>query len=136
MAKSDAVTVEWGTSPGESLAVRSVEELDALLDQLDSLGHATEPFLTTIMDAHGRTLTIGLGGPESIAQFCDDADDGLSYASVPDPARTGPKLVFALEGMPNEMLAELGTPNDASRAAARHFFAHGERCPSLRWESS
>jgi hypothetical protein len=136
MAKSDAVTVEWGTSREESIAVRSVEELDALLDQLDSLGRATEPFLTTIMDAAGRTLTIGLGGLESVAQFCDDADDGLSYASVPDPKRTGPKLVFALEGMPNEMLPELGTPNDEARAAARHFFAHGERCPSLRWESS
>ena len=108
MAKSDAVTVEWGTSPEESIAVHSVEELDALLDQLDSVGRATEPFLTTIMDAAGRTLTIGLGGLESVAQFCDDADDGLSYASVPDPART----------------------------AARHFFAHGQRCPTLRWESS
>jgi hypothetical protein len=136
MAKSDEVTVEWGTSPEESIAVHSVEELDALLDQLDSLGRATEPFLTTIMDAAGRTLTIGLGGNESVAQFCDDADDGLSYASVPDPARTGPKLVFSLEGMPNEMLAELGTPNDSARNAARHFFAHGQRCPSLRWESS
>jgi hypothetical protein len=136
MAKSDAVTVEWGTAPEESIAVHSVEELDALLDQLDSLGRATDPFLTTIMDAAGRTLTIGLGGLESVAQFCDDADDGLSYASVPDPARTGAKLVFALEGMPNEMLAELGTPNDAARTAARHFFAHGERCPTLRWESS
>ena len=136
MAKRDAVTVEWGTSPEESIAVHSVEELDALLDQLDSLGRATEPFLTTIMDAAGRTLTIGLGGLESVAQFCDDADDGLSYASVPDPARTGPKLVFSLESMPNEMLAELGTPNDSARTAARHFFAHGQRCPTLRWESS
>ena len=136
MAKSDAVTVEWGTSPEENIAVHSAEELDALLDQLDSLGRATEPFLTTIMDAAGRTLTIGLGGLESVAQFCDDADDGLSYASVPDPARTGPKLVFSLEGMPNEMLAELGTPNDSARTAARHFFAHGQRCPTLRWESS
>ena len=136
MAKSLAVTVEWGTSPEESLVVHSVEELDALLDQLDSLGRATEPFLTTIMDSEGRTLTIGLGAAESVAQFCDDADDGLSYASVPDPDRKGPTLVFALEGMPNEMLAELATPNEAMRDAARHFFAHGERCPALRWESS
>jgi hypothetical protein len=135
MSKSEAVIVEWG-SEAEAVSVHSVEELDALLDRLESLARATAPFLVVLVDAAGSSLTIGLGCDESVAQYADGSDDGASFASIPDPERKGAPLTFELDGEPNEMLAELGTPNEATRQAARYFFAKRERDPQLRWESN
>lgn len=135
MSKSDAVIVEWG-SEAEAVTVHSIEELDALLDRLESLARATAPFLVVLVGAEGSSLTIGLGREDSVAQYSDGTDDGPSFASVPDPSRKGAPLVFELDGEPNEMLAELATPADSTRQAARHFLAEGGRDPLLRWESN
>jgi hypothetical protein len=135
MSKSDAVIVEWG-SEAEAVTVHSVEELDALLDHLESLARATAPFLVVLVGAEGSSLTIGLGCEESVAQYSDGTDEGPSFASIPDPGRKGAPLVFELDGEPNEMLAELGTPNESTRQAARYFFAKRERDPLLRWEAN
>ena len=135
MSKSDAVFIEWG-SEAEAVAVTSLEELDARLDDLESLARSTAPFLVVLVGPDGSTLTIGLGRDESIAQYSDGTDDGPSFASVPIANRTGEPLVFELDGEPNELLAELATPSEATRQAARYFFTKRGRDPMLRWEAN
>lgn len=135
MSKSEGVFVEWG---GESAgaSVKSLGELDALLDDLECLARSTAPFLVVLVGPDGSSLTIGLGRDESIAQYSDGTDDGPSFASVPVANRTGEPLVFELDGEPNEMLAELSTPSESTRQAARYFFTERGRDPQLRWEAS
>ncbi|MDB4937482.1 MAG: Immunity protein Imm1 [Labilithrix sp.] len=135
MTKGNGLIVDWGCE-AEAVSVHSIEELDALLDHLDSLARATAPFLVVLVSDEGSSLTIGVGREESVAEFSDGSDEGASFASIPDPTRTGAPLVFELDGEPNEMLAELATPAEATREAARYFFANGGRDPALRWEAS
>lgn len=136
MTKSDGVFVEWG-SEAEAVSVRSLVELDALLDDLECLARSTgAPFLVVLVAGDGSSLTIGVGRDESVASFSDGSDDALSFASIPIPDRKGEPLVFELDGEPNEMLAELSTPAESTRQAARYFFSEGGRDPQLRWEAS
>src|SRR5947209_10160757 len=88
MPETAAVFVEWG-SLAEAVSVKSLEELDALLDDLECLARSTAPFLVVLADSEGSSLTIGVGRDESIAQYSDGSDDGLSFSSIPVPGRKG-----------------------------------------------
>jgi hypothetical protein len=140
MSKGNAVFVEWGNDAA-AVSVTSLEELDSLLDDLECMGRSTAPFLVVLVGADGSSLTIGVGRDESIAQYSDGTDDGPSFAGVAandttNSAQTCAPLVFELDGEPNEMLAELATPSESTRQAARYFFTERGRDPRMRWEPS
>ena len=114
--------------------VGSTNELDAILDAAAARARSEgRRIIAQLTHDNGCILAIGLGGEESVLCFFEDGD-GPSYTSVGRYERDGEPTIFEFAGDVSEIFPAMMITNEASRNAARHFFATGERAPSVRWD--
>lgn len=124
--------VQWG--PASELQVDSVEQLDVLLDQLDSEHHADEAILVVVeSDDSGNTLTIGVGRNLSVLSFVPGSGDPPYYSSVGDE-ESEELVTFRYMGESTEFPLRKCIPRELAREAVRHFAATGERSDQVSWE--
>lgn len=136
-------TVEWGTTDpaGGKEQVRSVEELDAVLDRVQSLRSVDGlPFRVSILaeGQYEQGLPVGvqasLGHPER-ASLLYLGPEGSGLAVEPGLSTwTGDPLDFDFGGVPTEEDAErLTLTPGRARVAIREYVATGHRPGCVEW---
>lgn len=119
--------IQWGGSE----TVTTVEQLDALLDQLHAQALDTRPMLVLIEGPAGE-LTIGLGYPESVLSFVlPDGDPPYLVSSNKSKDET--EFDFFTDGHHSPFLGRHLIPMDMARKAARAFVENGALLPPVRW---
>jgi len=122
------VIVEWGVE--HQGLIETVEALDRLLDAI-----AGEPLpqVVQVTREHAGTLGIVLGAERSFLHHVPVHLEPPYYVSSGDEDKDEP-LVFFLEGAHQTEAPWSATiPDDAARAAMRHFAETGELLPDVRW---
>jgi hypothetical protein len=125
-------TLSW--DDGE-VAVRSVSELDALLDRLTAEAESGVPFMVTVARPDGATLSIGLGRAESVASYVSGSLDPPYFGSRGDGEREE-HIEFVFGGELTEFPPGSAVPTEAAREALRVFFETGELSPKIGWEET
>ncbi|WP_437837718.1 Imm1 family immunity protein [Sorangium sp. So ce1153] len=118
----------WGKN--QHVQVKSVRELDAILDQL---AEQAKDYGMIVQATHlnGSVLALGLGREETVLTFFDQ--HGKSFTSVGDRNRED-YLAFEFGGDVSEMMGAKAVPISAARSAARAFFECGEIPEQINWE--
>jgi hypothetical protein len=124
----------WGMD-ATTADLRTAEELDALLDDLDAeareRGRPQDIQLT--VEAAG-TLGLVVGANWSVLNHIPEDLDPPYLVSVGDHDRDE-LLDFHVSGDHHSQTLRRNTvPTDAARAAMRHFLATGELSPDVTWE--
>lgn len=121
---------QWKAS-GEK-RVRSVPELDALLDMLH--GKSRErPILVDVTSDDGNTLTIGVGSELSVLSYVPANGDPPYLSSIGNPNDEG-VVVFGYMGEWTEIPTRNLVPAMLAREVMRHFVRTGELSDAVRWE--
>lgn len=121
----------WGEVP--EVALGTVEELDRLLDQLQS-EHSESPVLVMVeLTASGDSLMIGLGKEDSVVNFVSGSGNPPYWVSV-GPHEEHDLVVFDFMGSHTEILRRHLIPVSLARHAMRVFVQTGTLCPNVQWE--
>jgi len=124
------ITLEWGD---HVVPITSVEELDALVDQLTAQAEATRPFIVTLGQEDDSSLSIGLGRPLSVASSISAGLGPPHYLSRGDEANDEP-IEFVFSGEASEYPPESVISVEAARRALRTFFETGDLTGEIAWE--
>jgi hypothetical protein len=123
------VRLEWETKQTE---VRSVRELDQVLDRLTAEAKATRPFVAQLFAADGATLAMGLGRDATIMTYIPANLDPPYFHSV--GKQRGAALVFHFGGDWSEFPRRQALPVNEAREAMRRFFANPTLPANIDWE--
>lgn len=121
---------------GTLVPFSSAEELDRLLDSVcDEVGDSTAPVVVTVLDAddlEGPALSIGCGGPYSVAVWRTPGAAAalLSHGDQPD----GASMEFTFCGDPVKYPSSALISNELARAALRTFAATGAQPQATAWQ--
>src|SRR5262249_22568657 len=114
--------VSWENSEEE---VRTVEELDRLLDKLHSQYPGERPVLVTIeIPESGDSMGIGLGREVSVLNYVSGSRDPPYFTSR-GTCYDGPPLVFRFMGDLSELPRCCAIPVSVAREALRYFCRSG-----------
>lgn len=111
------------------LEVSNVAELDTELDRLAELNRG-KPVIVEIINEKGDSLSIGLGGNESLLHLV--SSNGPYWVSTGN-ARAKGTAVFYLDGQWTEIRRKQLVPIAEAREAVRHWYLTGSLSPALRW---
>jgi hypothetical protein len=121
----------WGEL--SEFALGTVEELDRLLDQLQS-EHSASPVLVMVeFSASGDSLMIGLGKEDSVVNFVSGSGNPPYWVSVGNHAEHD-LVVFDFMGSHTEILRRHLIPVSLARHAMRVFVQTGTLCRNVQWE--
>lgn len=138
---SGAYRLEWVSDTGAGVpevrarAIRSREQLDDALDEIERHARANEPLIVDLISPLGASLRIGLGRQRSVLTF--DSGSGMPpyLESSGDETNTNSdSIVFYYGGHWTEFPASALIPKEAAREAMKSFFQTGERPNNVSWE--
>jgi uncharacterized protein YdeI (YjbR/CyaY-like superfamily) len=121
--------LEWETTQTD---VRSVRELDQVLDRLTAQARATRPFVAQLFSADGASLGMGLGRDSTIMSYIPANLDPPYFHSV--GKQDGDPLVFYFGGDWSEFPRRQALPVSEAREAMRRFFANPSLPGNIEWE--
>jgi len=110
-------------------ALRSLDQLRALIQEVRALGSPTMIFLEE--EASGATFVFGVGHPDTVLTYA--LADGSSFHSMGDLGRTG-YLKFWSNDALEEFFAEMAIPEADGIAAAEEFFTTRKLPTAVEWE--
>jgi Immunity protein Imm1 len=122
------LSLEWGAT--ERAEITSVEEMDALLDSLESEA-AVEPFVVELVNSSGAALSMGLGRPSTVINYVNESLEPPYLQSV---GSRDDDLVFRYRGEWTEYPPGSAVPTELGRRALREFFAVAEPPPLIEWQ--
>jgi hypothetical protein len=123
-------TLSWAEDG--SAPVRSVQELDERLDELDRQARADQPLVAGIERPDGAALSIGLGRDRSVLSFMASPDPPY-FTSHDQEGESDGTVVFYYYGHWSEFPADAAVPMGDAREAARRFLSTGERPDNIDW---
>ncbi len=115
------------------MPVKSLEELDALLDQLARDYSGDDAILVDVENSAGDGLAIGLGKDYSVLGFTSASGDPPYLVSKGSEASDEP-LVFYFQGHWTEFSMRNAIPVSAARDAVREFLTTGKLTCAVDWE--
>lgn len=122
----------WGSGPKERSSVRSIEELDELLDRLQEEAAATQPFIVELIVPGAGSLGMGLGLDDTVLSYTPASLDP-PYLRSAGPSEHGNDLVFYYYGDWTEFPRESAIALNSGRAAMRFFFEGGVLSNEVKW---
>ena len=131
--------VQWDEE--DEREIHTVEELDALLDDLDAVSRdQVLPYAVILWTGHraeddrGYALTLVVGTETSPVQWTAPGPP-YSRASWNGETDEEPYFIVNYGGEPTDLDAWMAIPIADAREAARRFLASGGACPdNLTWE--
>lgn len=123
-------SVEWF---GETRAVRSCDELQSLLRELDRR-FAAKPAMVDVESPTGAVLTLGLGAEGSVLSYNEDPDRPPYYASRGKQDGDG-TVWFDYQGSASEFPVWQVIPISDALKAAGEFCRTGSQPKIVRWEA-
>lgn len=118
----------WGQN--EQAPVRSVEELDQLLDRLTH--DASDPLVAVLEPPGEAALSIGLGSDRSLLNFISSPDP--PYFTSQGLEKSDESIEFFYCGELTEYPRRALIPVEDAREAMRRFFKTGERPDNVGWQ--
>lgn len=123
--------VQW--SEDAAVEIRSIQELDHLLDDLAAQTPEDRPILVDLIHVESGILEVGIGCRVSVLCHVPASGDPPYLVSLGDEAETG-DVGFYGYGEWSEFSREECVPIEVARQAAREFFISGGLSTRVRWK--
>ena len=123
----------WGQS--DRAKVRSVEDLDRLVDQLTSEASEGLPFAVELYIRDGTGMYIVVGRQESHVEFFS-AHSHPPVIGCRGPWDDDDLVEFTYRGQYSELPKRFTVPISDAREALRRFFQTGKRPDNIAWNDS
>lgn len=122
--------------------VRSTDELDGLIDQLERIADQAAPFIAELVAPNGASLGIGLGRPETVLAFKASPTGPPYYLSrnsecigSKDTGQVDASISYSYQGEFTEFSRESCLAPADGRAALREFFVKQGALPTvIEWD--
>jgi hypothetical protein len=122
--------------PSPEVEVRSVEELDQRLDEIDAESRRRDPWMVDLYDAEASelpSLTIGVGADQSVV--CWTVPDARPGSMVSRGGGDGDSEIwFASAGRPSYFSGDQLVSKAQAREAMRIFMRARHRPDNVEWE--
>ncbi len=113
--------------------VRTVDELDELLDDLEQLATETEPFIVELSAEEGPSITMGVGRSQSVLGYMSGSSKPPYYQSAGRDINEE-DMVFFYRGQWTNFPPGSAVATKDGRAALRSFFETEALPDNVVWE--
>ena len=124
-------TVQWRDS--EPHAVSSLEQLNRLLDEVQTTHDEANPVLVQVRSPTGEILMIGIGGELCVLDHIA-AGGWPARHSVGNPDAEG-SIPYRMGSYDSEIPKTDAIPRDLARKAVEHFYHSGQLLEDVTWEN-